>query len=177
MTKCGRYTREEIACHCILLLKSAQGSKSGRAARSLQNGPAIKAKKAAKKFKKTRIWPADPYEGKWFTKSGDGKGRGPSHFGLKTCATILKQDVARDNRLMSEMMHRAEIATDTGIGDRALTEQGARTQFGTVSSNGTRALGMAVQDVEQMPPSRAPFWRLTCQYEEGEVADFPVDQS
>ena len=68
------------------------------------------------------MWPAEPYEGKWFAKSGDGKGHGPSHFGLKTSDTILKQDAARDNRLMSEFMHRTEIAADTGIGDR-----GART--------------------------------------------------
>ena len=157
-------------------LKSAVNSKSGRAARSLQTGPAIKAKKAAKKFKKTRMWPRDPYEGKWFAKSGDGKGRGPSHFGLKSSDTILKQDAARDNRLMSEMMHRTEIAADTGEGDRGLTEQGARTQLVSVSSNGTRALCMAVQD-EQMPPPRAPFWQLTCLYQEGEVADYPVDLS
>ena len=167
LTKCGRYDRDELVEYCLVLLKSAQNSKSGRAARSLQTGPAIKAKKAAKKFKKTGMWPADPYEGKWFAKSGDGKGRGPSHFGLKTSATILKQDAARDNRLMSELMHRAEIAADTGIGDRGLTEQGARTQLVSVSSNGTRALGMAVQD-EQMPPPRAPFWQLTCLYEECE---------
>ena len=168
LTKCGRYDRDELVEYCLVLLKSAQNSKSGRAARSLQTGPAIKAKKAAKKFKKTGMWPADPYEGKWFAKSGDGKGRGPSHFGLKTSATILKQDAARDNRLMSELMHRAEIAADTGIGDRGRTEQGGRTQFDTVSSNGMRELGMAALD-EQLPPPRprAPFWHLTCLYVPG----------
>ena len=62
LTKCGRYDRDELVEYCLVLLKSAQNSKSGRAARSLQTGPAIKAKKAAKKFKKTGMWPADPYE-------------------------------------------------------------------------------------------------------------------
>jgi hypothetical protein len=146
-------------------------------------GPAMRAKRMAKRMERNRMpkWASERghrfisraadagYGAHRTTHSKRALGNENPYMDCEMQQAIEKQDAVRKNRLMSEMMHRACCAANFNEFDTDLALPGAAQSNAIVSVAGTRSLGWA----PQIPPPS--MIRLECKYQMGDKPDMPIE--